>query len=249
MVLIVYGDFSCPDCYLASRRADALSAAGVTVDWRAVEQLPGLPVSGRRLTGADRHALTDAFETLENLLLPGETLPWAMPTISPKTQASVSAYAEAYPGGVGDDVRRLLFELYWRQGLDIGSPTVLRTPLAGPILRARSDAEPLRESGYAVSVDRGPITAGAYQRIRAWRTQWHDLGSPALPIMLAGGATLNGVDALRRMAKETTYVGAAVEPTLDDPRRYPQVTVRPPATWVSQVGGRWRTGYRFTGLA
>ena len=37
MVLIVYGDFSCPDCYLASRRADALSAAGVTVDWRAVD--------------------------------------------------------------------------------------------------------------------------------------------------------------------------------------------------------------------
>jgi len=37
MGLIVYSDFSCPECYLASRRVDALRAAGVEVDWRAVE--------------------------------------------------------------------------------------------------------------------------------------------------------------------------------------------------------------------
>lgn len=34
MSLIVYADFSCPDCYLTSRRADALTAAGVPIDWR-----------------------------------------------------------------------------------------------------------------------------------------------------------------------------------------------------------------------
>lgn len=248
MGLIIYGDFNCPDCYLASRRADALAAAGVSVDWRAVEQLPHVPVTGRRLTATDRRELTERFAVLENLLLPGETLPWTAPPIIPKTQAAVSAYAEAYAatdaGGVGNDVRRLLFELYWRHGADIGSPTVLRTPLTGPILRAGSDAEPLRESGYAVSVDRGPVTTGAYRRIRTWRAEWHALGSPGLPVLLADGATLHGADALRRLGKEIRYVGAPVQPKLDDPRRYPPVSVRPPAGWVSQVGGRWRTVYR-----
>lgn len=245
--LIVYADFSCPDCYLASHRADALSAAEVTIDWRAVEHWPHLPVTGLRLSGTEKNALTERFTALDDLLLPGERLPFSMPAFVPKTEASISAYAEAYSTQVGDDVRRLLFELYWLQGCDIGSPTVLRTPLAGPILRAGSDAEPLRESGYAVSVDRGPITSDAHRRIRSWRAEWQQLGSPTLPVVLSGGATLSGLDALRRLGKEIAYVGATVEPALDNPRCYPLVTGRPPESWVSQIGGRWRNAYRLTG--
>jgi 2-hydroxychromene-2-carboxylate isomerase len=243
--LVVYGDFSSPDSYLASRRVDALTAAGVVVEWRAVERSPLVPVSGRRLLAAEQDALADRFAALDGLLLPGETLPWSMPAIVPKTEAAVSAYAATESG---DDVRRLLFELYWLHGADIGNPAVLRTPLTGPILRAGSDAAPLRESGYAVSVDRGPITTAAYRRIRCWRTEWQQLGSLRLPVLLVGGATLSGIDALRRLGKEITYAAAAVQPELDDPRRYPQVTVRPPAAWVSQIGGRWRNVYRRNGV-
>lgn len=209
MSLIVYADFSCPDCYLTSRRADALTAAGVPIDWRAVEHTPQLPVAGTRLSAADQQALTERFAALDNLLLPGETLPWTAPASVPKTEAAVSAYAEAYGAGVADDVRRLLLELYWLHGADIGSPNVLRTPLAGPILRSHSLAEPLHESGYAVSVDRGPITTDAYRRIRSWRTEWRQLGSPLLPIVLTGGATLSGLDALRRLGKEIGYYARA----------------------------------------
>jgi 2-hydroxychromene-2-carboxylate isomerase len=242
--LVVYADFSSPDCYLASRRVDALAACGVAIDWRAVEGSPLTQVSGHRLPAAEQEAITERFRVLDGLLLPGETLPWSMPTAVPKTEAAVSAYAEADLGGVGDDVRRLLFELYWLRGSDIGNPVVLRSPLTGPILRARSDAAPLREAGYAVSVDRGPITAAAYRRIGSWRAEWQSLGSPRLPVLLVGGATLGGLDALRRLGKEITYVGAALEPELDDPRRYPQVAVRPSAAWVSQIGGPWRNVYR-----
>lgn len=248
MSLIVYADFSCPDCYLASRRADALVAAGVSIDWRAVEHAPQLPVAGMRLSAADQQAVTERFAVLDDLLLPGEVLPWTVPTFVPKTEAAVSAYAEAYGAGVADDVRRLLFELYWVHGVDIGSPTVLRTPLAGPILRSHSMSEPLRESGYAVSVDRAPITTAAHRRIRSWTSEWFEWGSPALPIVLTGGATLSGVDALRRLGKEIGYVDAQVDPELDDPRRYPAVSVRPSASWVSQIGGRWRNAYRLTGV-
>lgn len=247
MTLIVYGDFSCADCYLASRRADALAAAGVPINWRAVEHAPQLPIAGTRLSAAGQQAVTERFAVLGNLLLPGETLPWTAPASVPKTEAAVSAYAEGYGAGVADDVRRLLFELYWLHGADIGSPSVLRTPLAGPILRSRSSAEPLRESGYAVSVDRGPITTDAYRRILSWRSEWRELGSPVLPIVLTGGATLSGVDALRRLGKEIGYVDAQVDPELDDPRRYPPVRDRPSASWVSQIGGRWRNAYRLTG--
>lgn len=244
MNLVVYADFSSPDCYLASRRVDSLVAAGVPVDWRAVEGAPLMQFIGHRLPAMEQDAIADRFRMLDGLLLPGETLPWSMPRIVPKTEAAVSAYAEAHLGGVGDDVRRLLFELYWLRGSDIGNPAVLRTPLTGAILRASSDAAPLREAGYAVSVDRGPITAAAYRCIGSWRAEWQNLGSPRLPVLLVGGATLGGVDALRRFGKEITYVGAAVEPELDNPGRYPQVAVRPSAAWVSQIGGRWRNVYR-----
>ena len=244
MNLVVYADFSCPECYLASRRADALSQAGVAIDWRAVEHADRSPITGLRHCSASEQELKERFATLADLLLPGETLPWRPPGFVPTTQAAVSAYAESYGVGVADDVRRLLFELYWLQGVDIGSPTALRTPLAGPILRSNSHAEPLRESGYAVSVAGGPITTDAYRRIRSWRAEWLGFGGPSLPVVLADGATLTGLDAVRRMGKEIVYVGAALEPQFDDPRRYPPVPDRPPATWVSQVGGRWRNAYR-----
>jgi hypothetical protein len=87
------------------------------------------------------------------------------------TQAAVSAYAEAYGAGVADDVRRLLFALYWEDGVDIGNPNALRTPLAAPILRGSSLSDRLRRFGYAVSVARGPITTSAWRRIRAWRSE------------------------------------------------------------------------------
>jgi len=239
MSLVVYADFSCPYCYLASRRVDALCAGGVAVDWRAVEHKPLMLVGGQRLGAAEQDELTKEFVELTGGLLPGEQLPWAMPGITPKTEAAVSAYAEAYGAGVADDVRRLLFALYWVEGADIGNPNVLRTPLAGPILRGNSTADPLRESGYAVSVDRGPVTTDAYRRIRAWRTEWTQLGSQSLLVLLDCAVTLTGFDAVHRLAKEIAYVGAPPNPDLGNPRRYPEISVHPQAAWVSQIGRPW----------
>lgn len=87
MSLIVYADFSSPDCYLASRRADALAAVGLPVDWRAVEQRPRLPVTGVPTLAADQQAVTARFAELEGVLLPGERLPWTMPGFVPRTEA------------------------------------------------------------------------------------------------------------------------------------------------------------------
>jgi hypothetical protein len=247
--VVVYADFNCPGCYLASRRVDMLVAAGVSIDFRTVEHRPDLPVTGVRLSRTDQDVLTARFAAVQDLVLPGEQLPWTMPLVIAKSEASVSAYAEAYGSPAADDVRRLLYDLYWCEGADIGNPNVLRTALAGPLMRSGSAADPISDVGYAVSVNRGPITIGAYRRMKAWRSGWVDLGSPALPALLTGGATLHGIEALRRLGKEITYAGADVDPALPDPRRYPSVVGRPSASWISQFGGRWRNVYRPGGVA
>lgn len=242
--LTVYVDFTCPDCYLAARRTDVLAAAGAGIDLRVVERDPHRPVTGLRLSAGGQRVLTDSFGALQDLLLPGEQLPWSMPLIMPKSEASVSAYAEAYGSPVAADVRRLLFELYWRRGMDIGNPNALRAELAGPMLRSGSDADPLRRIGFAVAMNRAPITTGAYQRIRTWRREWAALGRPDLPLLLVDGATLSGTDALRRLGKEISYLDADIAAEPEDAAAYPALEVRPSMSWVSQTGGRWRTAYR-----
>lgn len=239
MTLIVYADFTAPASYLASRRVDALIAAGVAVDWRAVEQHPRIPATGRPLRPDDQAEIERQMASLTGLLLPGEELPWTPPRLVPKTEAAISGYAEAYEAGVGDDVRRLLYTAYWRNGANIGSPEVLRRLLTGPILRGRSTSEPLRQSGYAVAVSGGPITTAAWRRIWAWREEWTRLGTSALPALVEdGGQPVTGEEVLRRLEKEILRHEAALDPDLPDPGRYPAM-LRPDKAWVSQVGGRW----------
>ena len=55
--VIVYADFNCVYCYLASQRADRLVQDGkADIEWRAVEHRPRLPVTGVKSGpgGADR---------------------------------------------------------------------------------------------------------------------------------------------------------------------------------------------------
>ena len=200
--IVVYGDFNCPYSLLASIRLDALAKTGADVEWRAVEHAPNLPVIGRRLTDAGRAELDAELTDVRRLLRPGEDFPPATPNLVPKTEAAVSAYAEAAGIGVGDDIRRLLFDAYWTSHVDIGSPEVLRTLLAPVIRRGHSDAFPLQAAGYAVSVNRGPITVRAYRRIRAWRDDWHATDVATIPTLVSGSRVLAGVDALNWLAQQ-----------------------------------------------
>jgi hypothetical protein len=201
-------------------------------------------VTGARLTPGEQEALARRFDELDALLLPGETLPRIPPTSAPNTEAAVSALAEAYGTPVADDVRRLLFDLYWTQGADIGNPNVLRTSLAGPILRANAGSDSMRQAGYMVSVSRGPITTEAHRCINDWRDEWQRLDTLAPPIVLVDGATLVGIDAVRRLGKEILYCGVPVDPDVEEPRRYPAVAGKPTLAWVSRTGGRWRHLYK-----
>ncbi len=181
---IVYGDFTCAACYLASWRADLLSADQDPVDWRAVEHHPGVPLTGKRLAQQEREQMDREWSTARALLLPGEDLPGRSPSFLASTRAAVAGYAEAYGAGVAERARRLLFHAYWVDGQDIGDPAVLRVLLAAAIRSGHSASQPLREWGYAVSPARAPLTSVGYHLILDWRQQWRDLGQPCEPMLL-----------------------------------------------------------------
>src|SRR5690625_2074459 len=197
MALTVYGDFFCLSCYLASQRVDALACAGVDVEWRAIDHAPRLSVTAHPV---DPAGFADQLSQTRPHRLPGETLPDTPPSTHPRSVAAIAGFAEAVGAGVQHEVLRLLFSAYWQHGANIGDPEVLRTLLVGPVRRGHSSAEPLRESGYCVSMSGAPVTTEAYRRIRGWTEGWHDLGASPPPVVIdADGRISHGMSALRRL--------------------------------------------------
>ncbi|HSF26470.1 MAG TPA: DsbA family protein [Actinomycetes bacterium] len=243
MSVVIYGDFTCPYSYLASRRTDALIEAGVDVDWHAVERRPDLPVTGVALTPDSRAALEAEVAEVTELLRPGEELPLEIHGTIPRTEAAVSGYAEAYGVGTAADVRRLLFRTYWVEGGAIGDPEVLRQLLVGPILRGDGGAGPLHEFGYAVAVSRGPMTTAAFRHIQAWRAGWVATGTGTTPTVVVDGTVHAGVAGLHWLADEIDRLGAPRAPEPAEPSRYPEVSLRPQPEWVSTVGGPWARAF------
>ncbi len=219
MTITIYGDFTCPFSYLASRRVDLLTSHGVDVEWRAVEHAPRTPLTGLQLSEEQAQQMKEEWQSVESLLLPGETLPGRAPAMLASTQAAVAAYAEAVGAGVSGIVRDLLFTAYWVDGKDIGHPEVLRTLLSTPFRLGTSSSHPLHEFGYAVTPARGPVTSGAYHRIAGWRSDWAELGDATIPAMQRSGVTLTGVPALRRLGELIAdHAGETVaEPVLELP--------------------------------
>jgi hypothetical protein len=239
VTVVVYADFTDPYSYLASRRVDALRAAGRDIDWRAVESQRQVPVTGTR-NEARLADLARQRQHVATLLADREELPGPRLGFLANTEAAVSAYAEAYGAGVADDVRRLLFALYWEHGVDIGNPNALRTPLAAPIMRGNSPSDPLRRFGYAVSGTRGPITTSAWRRIRAWRDEWETLGARELPVVAdSTGPALSGTAALSHLAEQMKQANTQLNTVLTKPPSQPGHTVRAPIGWASQTGGTW----------
>ncbi len=201
MTITIYGDFTCPFSYLASRRVDLLTSHGVHVEWRAVEHARQTPLTGLHLSEDQAQQMKEEWESVERLLLPGERLPGKAPTMLASTQAAVAAYAEAVGAGVSGIVRDLLFTAYWVEGKDIGHHEVLRALLSTPFRLGTSGSHPLQEFGYAVTPARGPVTSGAYHRIRDWRADWEQLGDATIPALQHSGVTLTGIPALRRLGE------------------------------------------------
>ena len=205
MKVIVYADFNCVYSYLASQRADRLTREGTAeVDWRAVEHLPRLPVTGDKPRPGEAQpggeAGEDDLAEAARLALPGEQLPAGPPAVISNTRAAVSAYAEAITDGIQDRLRLRLFESIWAQGRNVSSAYDVRRVVTGLLWPADSihphlvspdlpiallhDPEPMRivrREGGTITPDGDPLTTAAYHRARQWRQQWLALFEPARP--------------------------------------------------------------------
>jgi hypothetical protein len=226
MKVIVYADFNCVFCYLASQRADRLVHAGkAQVDWRAVEHSPRLPVTGVKPGphGVDAAASgADDMAEAARLALPGERLPTTLPAAISNTRAAVSAYAEAITDGIEDQLRLRLFESIWARGRNLSGPEEVRrvvTDLLWPadpiyphlvspdlpstLLHDPDPTRIARREGGTVAPDGGPLTSAAYHRARQWRQEWLALlPDPVIPTVIGPDGTVHGgTDGLRCLAE------------------------------------------------
>ncbi len=233
MRLIIYGDFNCPCCYLASQRADRLLRAGAEICWRAVEHnrsLPvtGLPVAGRQATAGQAEWDRKLAEVRAQALA-GEQAPAGLPPILSNTGALTAAYAESVADGIQDELRRTIFSLIWTEGRNLSSvhevrhlvtsimwqPSPITARLASPDLPDALDRDPdlariTRRSGGTIAPDGGPLTTEGYQRIRQWRRQWLAMPQQAVPAVIGpDSAWHSGGAALRYLARLLPDGGAA----------------------------------------
>lgn len=197
--LVLYGDFTCPWSYLASRRADALAATGLRVDWRAVRA----PAHDSR-AGADRfRVVRRELDLVAAGLRPDERLPHALAGFVPETAAAaVTGYAEAYAAGSAAPVRHLLFDAFWAHGCDVGDAQVVHTLVVDAIRTGCPPGHPCADWGYTVVGD-DPVAPAPRHLVERWARQWRATGLDALPVLVVDDAApLVGAAAVAWLADE-----------------------------------------------
>jgi hypothetical protein len=243
--IVLYGDFTCPWSYLASRRAAVLATDGVEVDWRAVEHEPWRP---RRYPDSRLDCLREELARVRMALLPGETLPVSLAGLVPYTKAAVSGYAESTGAGVADYARLVLFDAFWRHGVDLGDATTIRTLLADAIRSGCSTSDPLQRWGFAPDVTGGPVTTTAWRLIRQWAREWRGTGKEIVPVLrVDDSAPIFGHDAVDRLSAELVRRGldGLPAPVPEAPRTRHRRELASPF-WISQTGDPWLRDYQRT---
>lgn len=235
--IVVYGDFACPWSYLAQRRASALAGAGARVDWRAVGQATA-PAGVPDDKAARYAAMTDQARLAASLLSTGEELPLNPAGFVPRTRATISAYAETYAAGVAPRGLDLLFTSYWRDGVDIGDPNVLRVLLHDELRSSASPSPQVSEWGIATDLAGAPLSSAAWHLVRSWNAEWRDLGSPVLPVIQVGEhRPVFGVRAVEWLGRAVQTLGLDVRVPEAEPEIDPAGL--PTLSWISGFGGAW----------
>lgn len=243
--VVLYGDFTCPWSYLASRRAAVLAADGLAVDWRAVQSSAWVPTREDR--PEDRVvALRQGLEEVAGALLPGEELPDVLAGFIPETEAAVSAYAEAYVAGSAPEARHALFSAFWLHGVDLADARLLRTLLLDAVRWDSSPSDLVRDWGYVVDNTGGPVSASAWRTVRSWAADREATGTTVLPILLVDEAPLFGAEAVAWLGAELLRRGLhenpnPAAPTL--PAQPPDHEVVP-LSWASEHGNRWMRDFQ-----
>jgi hypothetical protein len=184
--IVVYGAFNSPWSYLASRRAELLERVGLRIDWRAVDadsSRPDRPSDRAR----EIQRVRQEMDQIAAAILPGERLPYTLAGFITKTSAAVSAYGKAYRLEAGPAIRSLLFEAFWLHAIDLNNERSVHTLVT----------DVLPSELFADKASMGHDATQTPRLNRQWVMEWRDLGRPALPVLIVGGATSTcGADAV-----------------------------------------------------
>ena len=134
--IIVYSDVICPWCYVGKRRLEtALDAADapapVTFTWRPFELNPDMPAAGieRKVYRARKFGEARSAELDRNMTEIGREIgigfAFDRQQRTPNTRLAHRLIWEAGRQGHQDAIVTRLFQAYFEEGLDIGSPEVL----------------------------------------------------------------------------------------------------------------------------
>jgi predicted DsbA family dithiol-disulfide isomerase len=170
--LVIYGDFNCPYCALASARADLLIESGShDISWRAIQHDTMIPKDGEPLG-------TDAVEKLAAEVaqvfdISAHDL--RLRLVVPRTRSNTALASEALAGegASAHRLRRRLFAAVWAEGRNISDAAMLDSLGAS---RRNADVA------------------------RAWQGEFESLDRPITPtIVLPDGCTSRGLGALSRL--------------------------------------------------
>lgn len=189
----LFVDPTSPWAFLAHQRLGTTPDESASPSWALVQRWTSSPFTGQRGPSPERDQLREELAAVRAAAQEGEELPDDIPAVLPNPRPVLAAYAEAVDLGVGPAVRDRLLRAYWLEGMDIGSPDVLRNIL--PPLIVNDDTlctgDPRREFGYLVSPQREPLTNQAYHQLQRWQERWTELGQPGPLALVDGDGTVH----------------------------------------------------------
>jgi predicted DsbA family dithiol-disulfide isomerase len=172
-LFVLYSDFNCPFCYALHEQ---LLAHGVmeNVGWRGVQHAPHLPVPMARWQGRMLDELRREVALVGRL---APDLPISPPGGKPNTGPAIHLAASvlAHDPARGSEFVRLLYRLFWLDGLDISDAGVLGDALVEQGLDPQ-----------AFLVRHGP----GVQMLTEWDDGWRKTGQGGVPLLERPDGTL-----------------------------------------------------------
>ena len=162
--VVLYSDFNCPFCYAMHEQLWELGLAE-RVEWRGVQHAPYVPVPMAQWSGALNAELRQEVAMVGRL---APALPIAVPGGKPNTRAAIRTAAAvlARDRQQGEALVRALYIAFWRDGLDLSDPFVLKT-CAGVT----------EEDVLAVSTD-------VRETVERWDDEWRQTGQSGVPLLV-----------------------------------------------------------------
>lgn len=163
LTVIVYSDYICPFCFIASQRVERLGQEmGVGVDWRGLEIHPETPPQGVPTPPHLRRYLEDEGGSVQGLAQEDE-IELRVPSLVSNSHLALLAGEFARGQGKFPEYHQAVFRAYFQEGQDIGQKSVLEGLLKGLGLDsggleaylARGDGEKVLEANRHEALHRG----------------------------------------------------------------------------------------------